>query len=144
MQYTRSISSSHLIVDSHGLSDVGIGNVLRLEDLCPEACQLMAVVDLNDMELLKNAAVELELVVLEAGKDLAAEVDAHNIVQLLLGDEIALVPLQVVLDLVDVTRVLEQSSHGFLAGLDVLDISLGSSDLLNHSLVASLDVLQLR
>ena len=102
----------------------------------------MAVVDLDDMELLENATVQLELVVLEGGKDLAAEVDAHDIVQLLLGNEIALVPLQVVLDLVDITRVLEQCSHGLLASLDVLDISLGSSNLLDNILIGCLYFLE--
>lgn len=69
----------------------------------------MAVVDLNDVELLKDAAVKLELVVLEGGEHLAAEVDAHNVVELSLSDKITLIPFLVVLDLVYITGVLE---HG--------------------------------
>lgn len=63
----------------------------------------MAVVDLNDVELLNDAIVKLELVVLEAGEDLSAEVHAHNVVELFLSDKITLIPFLVVLDLVHVS-----------------------------------------
>ena len=57
------------------LKKVGVLNMLCLEDCGPEAGELMAVVDLNYMELLKDAAVQSNLVILEVGHDLAAEVD---------------------------------------------------------------------
>jgi len=95
--------------------------VVSLEDLGPEAGQLMAVVDLNDMELLKDAAVKSHLVVFEAGEDFAAEVDAHDIVELGLCLQIALISLEVVLDFVHITSALEKSVHRFLASLDTLD-----------------------
>lgn len=53
-------------------NQVGAGDVVSLEDLGPEAGQLMAVVDLDDMELLKDAAVKSHLVVFEGGENFAA------------------------------------------------------------------------
>ena len=63
-----------------GLLDVCIGDVLSLQDLGPETSQLMAVVDLDNVELLKDSAVECELLCLEDREHLAAEVNAHDIV----------------------------------------------------------------
>ena len=67
------------------LCGVGIGNEISLEDLSPEAGQLMAVVDLDNVELLKDAAVESHLVSLEARKYLAAEIEAHDVIELTLS-----------------------------------------------------------
>ncbi len=41
--------------------------------------ELMAVADLNDMELLDNARVQAELLCLELKEDSAAEVDSHDV-----------------------------------------------------------------
>ena len=62
------------------LEDVCIGDVLSLQDLGPETSQLMAVVDLYNMELLKDSAVECKLLCLEDREHPAAEVNAHDIV----------------------------------------------------------------
>ena len=107
---------------SLSLSDICIGDVFSLQDLSPEASQLMAVVDLDDVELLEDTAVECKLLILEDGKHLAANVNAHDVVELALGVQIALIPLQVILDLVYISRVLEKSTHRLFTSLNILDI----------------------
>ena len=123
--------------------EVGIGDVLGLENCGPEACQLMAVVNLNDMELLEDARVKSQLVVLEAGKNLATEVDSQQVVKLLLGFEVTLVSLEIVLDLVDITGALEESVHGLLTSLDALNRRLAGGDLLGDGVDAGTDGLEL-
>ena len=90
----------------------------------------MAVVDLDDVELLDDARVELHLVVLESGSNLASKVHSNKVVKLLLTYQIALIHLKVALDLVNITSVFEQSVDRLLAGLNVLDIGLALNDLL--------------
>ena len=121
------------------MSEVSIGDVLSLENLGPEASQLMTVVNLDHVELLEDACVELQLFVFEKGEHFATKVDAHNIVELSLSNQVTLISFEVVLDLMNITRVLEQGSHGFLASLDVLDIFLGRSNLLDYRFDAGLD-----
>ena len=103
----------------------------------------MAVVDLDYMELLKDAAVQSNLVILEMRHDLAPEVDKKDVRELLLGFEITLVPLNIGLDLVNIISALEQGSHGLLSSLNVSNIRLARFDLLDESLNASLDALAL-
>ena len=117
--------------------------MLCLEDCGPEAGELMAVVDLDYMELLKDAAVQSNLVILEVRHDLAAEVDKKDVCELLLGFEITLVPLNIGLDLVNIISALEQGSHGLLSSLNVSNVRLALFNLLDESLNASLDALAL-
>jgi len=68
-----------LDVDEIGVVDLG-----DFENLGPEAGKLMAVIDLDDVELLDDARVQLQLVVLEGGSHLATKIDTQDVVQLLL------------------------------------------------------------
>ena len=49
------------------LGHISILDIVILEYLIPEAGQLMTVADLHNVELLQNAAVKLQLVLLEFG-----------------------------------------------------------------------------
>ena len=117
--------------------------MLSFEDCGPEAGKLMAVVDLDYMELLKDAAVQSNLVILEVRHDLAAEVHKKDVCELLLGFEITLVPLNIGLDLVNIIRAFEQGSHGLLSSLNVSNVRLALFNLLDESLNACLDALAL-
>ena len=117
--------------------------MLSFEDCGPEAGELMAVVDLDYMELLKDAAVQSNLVILEVRHDLAAEVHKKDVCELLLGFEITFVPLNIGLDLVNIIRAFEQGSHGLLSSLNVSNVRLALFNLLDESLNASLDALAL-
>ena len=117
--------------------------MLSFEDCGPEAGELMAVVDLDYMELLKDAAVQSNLVILEVRHDLAAEVHKKDVCELLLGFEITFVPLNIGLDLVNIIRAFEQGSHGLLSSLNVSNVRLALFNLLDESLNAGLDALAL-
>ena len=115
--------------------------MLCLEDCGPEAGKLMAVVDLDYMELLKDAAVQSNLVILEVRHHLAAEVDEKDVCELLLGLKITFISLNIGLDLVDIISALEQGTHGLLSSLNVSDVRLALFDLLDESCNSSLDAL---
>ena len=117
--------------------------MLCLEDCGPEAGKLMAVVDLDYMELLKDATVQSNLVILEVGHNLLAEVDEKDVCELLLGFEITLISLNIALDLVNIISSLKQGTHGLLSSLNVCDVRLALFNLLDESLNASLDALAL-
>ena len=117
--------------------------MLSFEDCGPEAGKLMAVVDLDYMELLKDAAVQSHLVILEVRHDFLAEVDKKDVCELLLGFKITLVSLNIGLDLVNIISSLEQGTHGLLSSLNVADVRLALFDLLDESLNACLDALAL-
>ena len=117
--------------------------MLSFKDCGPEAGELMAVVDLDYMELLKDAAVQSNLVILEVRHDLAAEVHKKDVCELLLGFEITFVPLNIGLDLVNIIRAFEQGSHGLLSSLNVSNVRLALFNLLDESLNACLDALAL-
>ena len=53
--------------------------MLSFEDCGPEAGKLMAVVDLDYMELLKDATVQSNLVILEVGHYFAAKIDKKDV-----------------------------------------------------------------
>ena len=76
------------------LQDVCVLDGGRLEDLRPEAGELMAVVDLHDVELLQNLRVQTHLVVFKLREHLLTKVKAKDVEQALLGDKVALIPLQ--------------------------------------------------
>ena len=59
-----------------GILDVGVG-----EDVGPEGGSLVGVVDFHHCELLHELLVDLQLVLLELGDDLLAEVDRHDVDQ---------------------------------------------------------------
>ena len=125
------------------LKKVGVLDMLSFEDCGPKAGELMAVVDLNYMELLKDAAVQSNLVILEVGHDFLAEVDKKDVCELLLGFEITFVPLNIGLDLVNIISSLKQGTHCLLSSLNVCDVRLALFNLLDESLNASLDALAL-
>ena len=107
--------------------------MLSFEDCGPEAGKLMAVVDLDYMELLQDATVKSHLVILEVGHNFAAEVGDKDVRELLLCFEITLVPLNIGLDLVNIISAFEQGAHGLLSSLNVPDVRLALSDLLDES-----------
>ena len=113
--------------------------MLSFEDLGPETGKLMAVVDLDYMELLQDATVQSHLVVLEVGRDFAAQVDKKDVRELLLGFKITFIPLNIGLDLVNIISAFEQGAHGLLSRLNVADVRLGLSDLLDESFNTVLD-----
>ena len=117
--------------------------MLCLEDCGPEAGKLMAVVDLDYMELLQDATVQSNLVILEVRHHLAAEVDEKDVCELLLGLKITFISLNIGLDLVDIISALEQGTHGLLSSLNVTDVRLALFDLLDESCNSSLDALAL-
>lgn len=93
----------------------------------------MAVVNLNDVELLDDAAIEVELLGLELGKHSLGQVVEHEEVQLGLSFEITLVSLDLVSDSVNISSALEHGAHCLLSGLNVLHVSLTLSDLFLES-----------
>ena len=113
--------------------------MLSFEDLGPEAGKLMAVVDLDYMELLQDATVQSHLVILEVGHDFATEVDKKDVRELLLGFKITFISLNIGLDLVNIISAFEQGAHGLLSRLNVPDVRLGLSDLLDESFNTVLD-----
>ena len=117
---------------------IGGRNGRDLEDGGPEAGKLVAVVDLDDMELLNNAAVKSEFISLEARQNFSSKVDEHEGVELLCGLLFALITFELVLDSMDIVRALEHGVHGLLACSDSLNVSLCLSDLLCDSLACRL------
>mmetsp|Transcript_5350 Transcript_5350/g.6575 ORF Transcript_5350/g.6575 Transcript_5350/m.6575 type:complete len:225 (-) Transcript_5350:565-1239(-) len=103
----------------------------------------MVVVDLDHVELLDDAAVQAQLLCLELGEGVLADVDQGQSVKLLQRLSLTLVPLQLVLDGVHVARVLEQRVHGFLAVSDVFNVRLGLSNLLGRGSDGGLSGLEL-
>lgn len=89
--------------DSLSDSEVGVGDIGSLEDIAPEAGKLMAVVDLNDMELLYNARVKAHLLLLEAREYGLSDVNSEAIVKVDLLIEVSLILLQLALHRMDVT-----------------------------------------
>ena len=118
---------------------IGILNVAVLENLCPEAGQLMTVADLDDMELLNDATVKSQLFVLELRKDSSSKVNTQDVLELQLGLQITLVALKLVLKGTYIISTLEQRAHRFLASTDALNVRLGSNNLLLHLLDSGLD-----
>ena len=90
----------------------------------------MAVVDLDDVELLDDATVESELLGLELDKRHLTNIDKNESVELLSRRQLKLVPLLLVLNGVYIVGALEHSVHGLLTSSDVIDVSLGLSELL--------------
>lgn len=72
------------VYHSLSLRQVGSVHVLILEDLRPEAGKLMAVADLDDVELLNDASVKSQLFLLELGQDSLTEVQAEDVEKLIL------------------------------------------------------------
>ena len=72
----------------------------------------MTIADLNNVELLQNATVQSDLLVLELGQNSLANVQAEHVEQFLLRDNIALKPFQRVLHLAYIISILEESAHG--------------------------------
>ena len=124
---------------------IGARNEICLENLGPEAGQLVAVVYLDDVELLQDAAVQSQLVGLEARKYLASKIDTHDVIQLTLSLQISLIALEIVLDFMDISCALKKSVHRFLACLNVLDSRLASLDLFldgQHVSLSRLDLVE--
>ena len=92
-----------MLSDSLSDSEIGVGDVRSLEDIAPEAGKLMAVVDLNDMELLYNARVKAHLLLLEAREYGLSDVNSEAIVKVDLLIEVSLILLQFALHRMDVT-----------------------------------------
>ena len=103
---------------------IGILNVAVLENLCPEAGQLMTVADLDDMELLNDTTVESQLFVLELRKDSSSKVNTQDVLELQLGFEITLVAIKLVSKGTYIISTLEQRAHRFLASTDALNVRL--------------------
>ena len=117
---------------------IGGRNGRDLEDGGPEAGKLVAVVDLDDMELLNNAAVKSEFISLEARQNFSSKVDEDEGVELLCSLLFALITFELVLDSMDIVRALEHGVHGLLACSDSLNVSLCLSDLFCDSLACRL------
>jgi len=89
----------------------------------------VAVVDLDDVELLHDAAVQAHLLSFELGKHHFAKVNCHQREQLFLSLQISLALLNGILNFVHVSRILEESSDCLFARLDVVDVGLGRLNL---------------
>lgn len=92
-----SLTGAH-VLDSLSDSEVGVGDVGSLEHIAPEAGELMAVVDLDDVELLYDARVKAHLLLLEAREHSLSEVNSEAIVEFDLLIEVSLILLQLALD----------------------------------------------
>ena len=109
---------------------MSVGNEGCFESVGPEACQLVTVVDLDDVELLNDAAVQLHLFSFELGQDSLREVADHEEVKLGLGFKVTLVSLDLVGDCMHISSAFEHGAHCLLASLDVVHVSLTLLDLL--------------
>ena len=74
----------------------------------------MAVADLDDVELLDDASVQSQLLLLELNQDILAEVQAEDVEELLLCLQITLETLQLVLHLTHIVGILEHGAHCLL------------------------------
>ena len=106
----------------------------------PELGELMTVADLYNVELLDDTSVQGELFSLELRKNGAAEVDSHDIEELHLGLEIALISLNVASHRAHIVRVLEHRGHRLFALVHILNVSLCALNLLFDILDALLAI----
>lgn len=111
-----------------------------LEQGRPEVGDGGGVVDLKDVELLSDLAVEFELLFLENGDDLLAQIDGDKIFELGHLDNLALCRFDRVGKVSGVSLVLEKSSHGSLSSIEVVEILLGGDLLLDKTLFSFGDV----
>ncbi len=100
----------------------------------------MTVADLDNVELLDDARVQSELFGLELGKNGASEVDSHDIEELHLGLEIALISLNIASHRAHIVRVLEHRGHRLFALVHVFNVSLRAFNLLFDILNALLAI----
>ena len=89
------------------LDYVGAIDILVLEDFGPESSQLMAVADLNDMELLDDTTVKSKLFLPELGHDGLTQIQAQDVEQLFLRLEISFEAFELVLHFSDIVGVFE-------------------------------------
>ena len=104
----------------------------------------MAVVDLDNVELLDNARVEAHLLGFKARENCLAKVDSEAVVKLGLTFQVSFKLLKFALDCVHISRVFEKRVHSLLALLDVVDVSLGLLDFVFHGLNTICNALELR
>ena len=100
----------------------------------------MTVADLDNVELLDNTSVQGELFGLELGENGAAKVDSHDIEELHLGLEIALISLNVACHRAHIVRVLKHRGHRLFALVHILNVSLCAFNLLFNILDALLAI----
>ena len=84
-------------------NQVGVGDIWCLENSAPEAGKLVAVVDLDNVKLLDDAAVQAHLLLLESWQAATSKVNEDEAVELDLVLKVTLIALELVLDRVDVT-----------------------------------------
>ena len=104
------------------LLKVGTVNILVFEDLGPESRQLMAVADLDDMELLDDSTVKSELFLSELWQDGLTEIETKDVKQLFLSLQISFEAFELVLHFADIVSVFEKGAHGLFAGRDGFNI----------------------
>lgn len=85
----------------------------------------MAIADLYDVVLLKDPFVEEKFLLLELLQQGASDVNGHDVQELDLDLSLGIVLLDLRAHASDVAGVLEERGHGFLAGIDALDVLLG-------------------
>lgn len=89
----------------------------------------MTVADLNDVELLDDAAIQHKFLLLELRQDCATKVDPQYVKQLVKGFYLAIVPFDITLHVTDVVAAFEKRAHSFLALGHILDVRLGVEQL---------------
>lgn len=99
----------------------------------------MTVANLNDVELLDDAAIQHKLLLLEHRQDCAAEIDSHHVKQLGKSLDLAFVPFHIALHGANVVSVFEKRVHRFLALGHILDVRLGGEQLFLGFLGCSLN-----
>ena len=66
-----------------GLADIGV-----FEHVAPEGCQLVRIVDFNDIELLNDVLVQMQLLFFEHRDDSVSKVDSNQVHQLVIGFDV--------------------------------------------------------
>jgi hypothetical protein len=101
-----------------------------LQDVAPEAGELVAVADLENVELLLHALVQLELLGLEHWQGVFAEVDRQEIHQRLACHDVLLKLVDLAFKLGHVILVFQRGAKSLVASVQIINILLGGRLLL--------------
>ena len=100
----------------------------------------MRVANLDDVELLHDALVKRQLLLLDLGNDIAAQVNSDEVEQVLVGLDVAFSTLDRVGHSADVVLVLKDSANGLFASVQILDVFLSGGLLLVKLLALTFDL----
>ena len=93
-----------------------------LQHLVPEACLLMAVADLHDVELLNDTAIKREFLLFELFEASTTQVDGEYVEEARIEVDVTFSGSDFVGHGANIALLLEKCSRGFLASIQTLDI----------------------